>query len=95
MWLKVIAAFSGGGSLVNSDFPSYPAHMFASAASVLYLDNKIKVHLRQALEKAITTSGQRTQAKLDNLKLWTKSVLDNLKLSVKLTNYPIPDWRRC
>lgn len=80
----MIAAFSGGGSPVNSGFPSYSAHMFASTASVLYLDNKIKVHLKQVLEKAITASEQRTQAKLDNLKLWTKSGLDNLKISSRV-----------
>ncbi|PWW77703.1 hypothetical protein C7212DRAFT_177482, partial [Tuber magnatum] len=78
-WIKLMITFSGGTVLFGfgtaSSLLAYKVMVYDLAA-----DNEMKNHIA----RIIAGSEHRTEGRLENLKLSTKSELDNLKLSMEL-----------
>lgn len=77
-WIKTVVIFGGGTVLLglgavrspaDSGFPSYSTHIYKVMVHNVATNKEMKTHIKHVVEKAIPTSEQKTEAKLDNLKL--------------------------
>ncbi|PWW75100.1 hypothetical protein C7212DRAFT_206386, partial [Tuber magnatum] len=74
-WMKLIISFGGGTVIFGFGSLAYKVMVYDIAAA-----KKMEDHVERIIERTVAASEQRTESKLESLRLTTKSELDSLNL---------------